>query len=267
VSDEKHLNSSFAEKVLALRRRLQGLESAVVAFSGGVDSALLTVVAFEELKDRMIAILGVSPSVPQRDRRAARAFCERRMIPFQEINTEEFRDPQYLANPHNRCFFCKQSLYQLLRQFADKNGYHAVIDGTNISDISGHRPGREAARKEGVLEPFIEVGFTKDDIRTSARELQLEMADKPAMACLASRVETNIPVVPELLVRIDDAENFLRDLGCQQVRVRHHGVIARIEVPVDEMEHLFHFRNQIIEKFRLLGWQRISLDLQGYGVR
>ncbi|MBI4211953.1 MAG: ATP-dependent sacrificial sulfur transferase LarE [Deltaproteobacteria bacterium] len=241
------------------------MESAVVAFSGGVDSALLVVLAHAELGNRMVAVMGVSASVPERDRLLATSFCTSRKIPFVEMDTKEFEDPRYLKNPANRCFFCKQTLFRTLLSFADENNFQYILEGTNASDLKGHRPGY-AAKEESdrILSPLVDAGFTKDDVRQLARDLTLEVAEKPQSACLSSRIEIHLPIDPGVLKKIDSAENTLRDLGLQQVRVRFHRDHVRIEVGTQEIEQAFSKRHIILEKLTALGWNNISLDLAGY---
>lgn len=264
MSPHSAVKTSFEDRVAFLRLQLQGSESALVAFSGGVDSALLAFLAHDLLKERMKALLGVSPSVPERDRQLARAFCAEHGIPFAEIATDEFTDPNYLSNPENRCFYCKNSLYKTLCSLAAEQGYKAILDGTNASDLVDHRPGRLAAAEHGIRSPFIEAHFSKEDIRRLARELKLTIAEKPASACLASRIPTHTPIEPRMLSRIDRAENALRDLGLAQVRVRHHGDVARIEVGSGELPAAFALRERIAEALLLLGWRFVTLDLAGY---
>lgn len=259
------LNASYEQKCDVLKRRLRELESAVVAFSGGVDSAVVVSVAYQELNRHMIAVLGVSPAVPLRDRETAMQFCRDRNIPFQEIETEEFRNSNYTSNPENRCYFCKRELFETLVRLAKQLQFKAVVDGTNSSDLSGHRPGLLAGEEFSIVTPLVDAGFTKADVRRLAQELHLsEVASKPATACLASRVTTGIVLSPELLHRIDRAEDFVRSLGIQQVRVRHHDTMARIEVGRDEVKTLLHARESVTHALKYLGWTSVTLDLAGY---
>ncbi len=252
-------------KIKRLRDKLASLESAVIAFSGGVDSAVLTAVAFEALGERMLAVTGSSPSVPSRDMDSARSFCQRRGIPHMVVETNEFADKNFVSNPDNRCFYCKSHLFEYLKEVAAKKGLKFVVEGTNASEITGHRPGFSAAQKNrNVATPFVDLGFTKDDVRSIARELDLEVAERPSTACLASRIPTGVRIEPEVLKRIDDAENYLLGLGVRQVRVRHHGDLARIEADEAGMNTCLQNSAEIIARLNLLGWKNVTLDLRGY---
>lgn len=259
------MTDKFKEKFETLKRRLRSLESAVVAFSGGVDSSVLVALTHRELGSQMIAVTAMSASLPQSDRKSAEQFCASLKIPHVFIETNEFDEPQYTANPENRCYFCKQHLMKRLLLLADERGLKYVVEGTNIEDIEGHRPGRKATKEfERVVTPLIDAGFAKDDVRNLARSMGLPTADKPSAACLASRVPTGEKITADLLLRIDRAEEVLRSLGAAQVRVRHHGDIARIEVSADDFAQCIERRKEIIAKLLDLGWKFITLDLFGY---
>lgn len=255
----------YQQKIDDLRRRLRKTQGAVVAFSGGVDSALLVALTHQELGDRMLAVMGISPSVPERDRLRAAQFCQKRDIPFQTVETTEFSDPNYLSNPHNRCYYCKQALFEALATLSREKGLESIFDGTNASDLHGHRPGARAAEENTLVRaPFLEVGMTKDEVRRCARELSLEVADKPSGACLASRIPTNVPIEPRVLTRIDRAENTLRDMGFRQVRVRHHGEVAKVEVGHDQLEVAFTHHATIQNHLASFGWKQVMLNPKGY---
>jgi len=259
--------NEFDEKVKDLRRRFREIESAVVAFSGGVDSAVLIATGHEELGDRMLAATADSPSLPDCDRRIVEKFCRQRGIPHRFVRTREFDDPQFVANPDERCYHCKRHLYGRLVSLADERGMLYVVEGTNASDLAGHRPGYRASREnDRVVTLLVDCGFTKDDVRKLARSLGLPQAEKPSAACLSSRVPTGQELNVDLLQRIDRAEDALREIGAGQVRVRHHGDIARIEVDPEDMTLCLEKRSEINSKIRDLGWKFVTIDLAGYRI-
>jgi len=248
-----------------LKELISSYESVVVAFSGGVDSALLACVAREVLGDKMVAVTGESPSVPSRDRRSADDFAKKLGIPHETVKTCECDLISYVANPENRCFFCKDELFATLERVADTRGFKFVLEGTNASEILGHRPGFEAAKKRGrVKTPYVELGITKEDVRGMARDLSLDIAERPSTACLASRIPTGTRITPELLRRIDEAEEFLLLLGCKQIRLRHNEETARIETDEAGMKLVCDRAKEIVEKISKLGWTNVTLDLRGY---
>lgn len=248
-----------------LKELISSYESVVVAFSGGVDSSLLAFVAREVLGDKMIAVTAESPSVPSRDRRSANEFAKQLGIPHETVKTCECDLISYVANPENRCFFCKDELFATLERVADAHGFNFVLEGTNASEILGHRPGFEAAKKRGrVKTPYVELGMTKDDVRKMARVLSLDIAERPSSACLASRIPTGTRITPELLHRVDLAEEYLLGLGCRQVRLRHNGETARIETDDAGMKIVCERAKEIVDRVSALGWKNVTLDLKGY---
>ena len=248
-----------------LREVFKELANAAVAFSGGVDSAVLTAVAFSVLGDKMIAVTGTSPSVPSRDLDSAVSFCKKRGIPHVLIETGEFLDPNYLANPENRCFYCKKNLFKNISGEAEKRGIKFIIEGTNASELLGHRPGFQAKREiDNVVTPFADLGFSKGDVRSLARYLGLEVADRPSTACLSSRIPVGEKIEAKTLENIDEAENFLIGLGIRQIRVRHHGKLARIETDEHGFEICAANRDVIRKKIEGLGWKIVTLDIKGY---
>lgn len=253
------------DKLDQLGRRLRSLESAVVAFSGGVDSSVLAVACAKALGDRMIAVTAVSPSLPESDRRMVEGFCSAHGIAHEFVKTSEIDDPDYAGNPENRCYHCKRHLMRTLIGLADERGFAYVVEGTNASDLGGHRPGHAASRElDRVVTPLIETGFSKAEVRSAALELGISTAQKPAAACLASRVPTGVAITADLLGRIDRAEEIVRGMGVTQVRVRHHGDTARIEVDGADVGIVVERRDEIASKLEELGWKFVSLDLRGY---
>jgi len=258
------LTPETALKLAAMRKLMRRLGSVLVAYSGGVDSALVMAVAHAELGDRMLACIGRSPSYPLRELRSAIALAEQIGAPYRVIETEEHLDPNYAANPTNRCYFCKSNLHDRLRELAEREGWNAIVDGANASDLGDFRPGMLAARERHVRSPLLETGITKDEVRTIARHLGLPVWDKPAMACLSSRVPHGTPITPELLRQIEAAEDVLVALGFRQFRVRHHGEIARIELPVEDFAYAIAAHETIVEQIKRAGYRFVTLDLAGF---
>ncbi len=243
---------------------LAPFDSALVAYSGGVDSALVLAIAHAHLGSRVLACIGVSPSYPERELKAAIALAGRICAPYRLISTEEHLDPRYAANPANRCYFCKSHLYDHLRKVALEESFGVILDGTNATDLGETRPGYRAAVERGVRSPLAEAGLSKDQVRDLAKKLGLPVWSKPSMPCLASRVPQGIAIVPELLRRIGDAESVLAGLGFTQFRVRHHGDVARIELPADDLPRALEHRDALVGGIRAVGYRFVSLDLAGF---
>ncbi len=240
-----------------------------MAFSGGVDSALVLKVAADTLGvNNILAVTADSESYPREELKSARelgenlGLGERHLV----IQTDELKNPEYAANSPARCFFCKDELYGRLNEIAQEKGFRHIADGCNLSDAGDFRPGRKAAEKHGVRSPLIEAEMTKDEIRRLAKKLELPVWDKPAMACLSSRIPYGMKVTKENLAKIEQAEEYLHSLGLKQVRVRHHENIARIEVRPEEISKLLEAktREQIANKLKQIGYLYVTLDLQGY---
>ncbi|MBN1312658.1 MAG: ATP-dependent sacrificial sulfur transferase LarE [Anaerolineae bacterium] len=254
----------MVDKYTALQALLDDMGSAAVAYSGGVDSTLLARVAFDVLGDKMLAVMAISESMGASEREDSARLMQDLGIPLVTVLTGEVRDPRYAANPPNRCYFCKGHIIQAIQDVAQARGLAVVIDGSNADDVGDHRPGRQAGIEHGVRSPLHEVGFSKQDIRALARRLGLPNWDKPSMACLASRVPYGTPITPEVLSQIDRAEGVLCQLGLAQLRVRHHGSLARIEVPPADMEVVLVRRERIVADFKAAGYTYVALDLQGF---
>jgi uncharacterized protein len=258
------MNDELSTKLDHLRTMLRSLQSVLVAYSGGVDSALVMAVAHQELGERALACIGVSPSYPTREMRDAIQLAETLGVPYRLIDTEETLDPNYAANAADRCYFCKTELHGQLQAIAQTEGWAAVVDGNNASDLGDYRPGMTAAREHGVRSPLLEAGITKAEVRALAQALGLPVWDKPAMACLSSRVPHGTPITPELLRQIEGAEDTLAAQGFRQFRVRHHGDIARIELPAEDLPNAVAQREAIVAGVQAAGYRFVTLDLAGF---
>ena len=253
-------------KLDKVKEILKGCGSAVVAFSGGLDSTFLASVAQEVLGNKALAVTSISPSLASRDRRDAEESVKALGLKHRFIETHELEDERYAANPEIRCFFCKQELYRTLTGLARAEGYAAVLDGTNTDDLGDYRPGKEAGKEWKVRSPLLEAGLTKAEIRELARERGLAAWNKPASACLSSRIPFGTRITPGILKGVDAAETALHRMGFRQVRVRHHGILARIEVERSEIPRLLTdgVREEAVRALKAAGYLYVTVDLQGY---
>lgn len=238
----------------------------LVAYSGGVDSTFLAKVAGDELGDRMLAVIADTPSLPRRELAEALGLAQRFGFPVRVIQTTELANPDYAKNPSDRCYFCKGELFDKLAGIAKTEGWQTIVYGENANDTGDFRPGAQAAAEFQVRAPLKEVGLTKAEIRELSAQLGLPTADKPAMACLSSRIPYGEPVTVEALGMIEAAENVLRDAGFRDVRVRHHRNMARIEVGPAEIERFLKngLRDRVVNELKQIGYVYVTLDLQGY---
>jgi uncharacterized protein len=253
-----------------LEKHLSKMQPTMIAYSGGVDSALLAYATHKVLGDRMVAVLADSASLSRREYRNALDFAQKHGIPLQIIRTQELDDPRYLANQADRCYHCKKALFEKIEtlrmqlQHAGDTDAWQISYGVNVDDLGDYRPGIQAAREASILAPFLDLGFNKQTIREVSAYYNLEIADKPAMPCMASRIAYGEEVTPQKLGQVEQAEDFLYDLGLRVLRVRHHGDTARIEVQPHDFDTILKNRKEIQQKFHALGFVYVTMDLDGF---
>jgi uncharacterized protein len=259
--------SDLRIKTESALKELRSLRKVIIAFSGGVDSTLVACLAKLALGSNVLAVTADSPSLASTELDEAKNLAKELEVEHMVIRTEELDNPNYVANPLNRCYFCKKELSNKLKELASQLNFENVVDGTNAEDLKGHRPGAAALSEEGVKRPLADAGMTKTDVRQLARLLGLRNHDKPSMPCLSSRVQYGQIITPDRLLRVEKAEALIRSLtGVKELRVRDHGDLARIEVGKDERSLFFNegLLDQIARSLRELGFAHVAFDLSGY---
>lgn len=264
VLDTAHLSPTLSDKYAHLTSLVAKMGRVIVAYSGGVDSSLIVKVAYDTLGDDMLAAMAISESYSVTEKALALEILKEIGAPYELLRTGEVHDPRYAANPANRCYFCKQHLFEGLFELAAERDFSYITDGFNADDVGDHRPGRKAGRERGVRSPLYEAGLTKKDVRSLARYLGLSNWAKPAMACLSSRVAYGQRITPKILGQVEQAERALYALGLDQLRVRHHDNIARVEVLSEDMPQVLAQRDRIVADLKAAGYVYVTLDLQGF---
>lgn len=251
-------------KLRQLQDTLKSMKSCTIAYSGGVDSTFLIKVAYDVLGDNALAVTATSLTYPQRELRDAKHIAKKIGIPHVIIRSEELDINEFSDNPPDRCYYCKKELFQKIQQIAKEHHFNKVLDGSNADDVFDYRPGTEARNELGVISPLRDVGLTKQEIRDLSRSMRLDSSEKSAFACLASRFPYGVEITKERLQQVEQAEEFLFSLGIHQCRVRYHNEVARIEVGKDDVQTIITHANEIVKRFKKLGFTYVTLDIEGY---
>lgn len=258
------MDAQLTDKYELLQEQITGLGRVLVAYSGGVDSSLVAFVAAQTLGDDALAVTSGSKSLKRSDLALSEGLAEKWGMRHRIIVTDEVLKAEYRANPVNRCFHCKTSLYEALEQIADQEGYDHILNGTNTDDLGDHRPGLIAAKNHEVVSPLVDAGFCKRDVRALAEALGLDNAQKPQAACLSSRFPYGSHITEARLAQVEAAEDALAELGFSQFRVRHHEEVARIELVADELPRALELRQSIQDRVKAVGYRFVAVDLGGF---
>ena len=258
--------SQLSNKYKKLKEILASFGDLLVAYSGGVDSSLLLQVSHDVLGKKVLAVIAQSKTYTKEEGNSAVKYAQKLGVRYQVIHTDEFNDERFISNPPERCYYCKKELFSRLSSIAKIERIKHIADGSNVSDLSDYRPGAKALNEYGIKSPLRDAGFKKDDIRKLSRELKIPAWNKPALACLASRIPYGTRISSDVLGKIENGERFLKGLGFKQVRVRHHGDLARIEVDKCDIASLVEdgTADKIDKKFKSLGYHFVTIDLEGY---
>lgn len=261
---ERDLTPELEPRWEALLERFRQMDTVLVAFSGGVDSGLLAAAAWRALGDRMLAVTVRSPVESMGDVASAQALAKQIGFSLRVLDYNDLDNPEFVVNSPERCYVCKLARFRLLKELAAKEGFAALVEGSNVDDLGDYRPGRRAVTETETASPLLELGFSKSEIRALAKALGLSIWDRPSAPCLATRFPYGSPVTLDGLQQVAAGERYLHELGFQTVRVRHHGQLARLEVAPDEIERLAALRQSVSGYFKSLGFHYVAVDLTGY---